>query len=460
MSYYHLSSEPAEIAGALYRPLGKLILSYSPSLPVSTVNDWTLLGDAVQADPAKPTPLDVLRSADLESVEVETATWAGRWLLIGHGTVRTDAGALLSCHYRRDPSFAIASSPGLLGKAPSDFSALREGWPVPPASGHRGVWTLLPSQVLDLESTECHPRPLFSGSLSKSNGKTLSYSDALERLATLYTTAARRVSGENIWIPLTGGMDSRLVLSIAYAAGLRAQTFTFQKPFPHLSRADGDLPPKLSAIAGFRHVRIWGKSPDPERVLRFDRMFPGAAVMPGSARFYYTRSYWDQLGANPVLLTGLCGELGRLYFGKKIPQKASLHQLMSTAPQSEENRLAISEMLSWWQKNPAPIEDAERWYLESRLAGWASNTANQLAVLYPGLRLSFVLNCAAAYATILGMEVAVRRAATHIQDLTALLLPGADKFPYNPPDPIWRKVPRLAERAIGKLVPDWYRKWR
>src|SRR5205085_2877275 len=57
-----------------------------------------------------------------------------------------------------------------------------------------------------------------------------------------------------LWLPLTAGYDSRLLLAAARAAEVDVTTFTFENP--RMSRADRDLPPALARIPNVEHRLI------------------------------------------------------------------------------------------------------------------------------------------------------------------------------------------------------------
>ena len=168
-----------------------LILSADPELRVGKTTDkngvsWFLLGLAVDTRPEFTTPLEEISRRPTEDVSRLYEGWAGRWALIGGNYLHLDAAAMLGCYYGKNAYGELwaSSSPVLIkqvlglnelpSKLDSDNSnswqplpdATVRGevrgisWYPPPHSSIPGVFRLLPSQILDLQTGSYQPRNL------------------------------------------------------------------------------------------------------------------------------------------------------------------------------------------------------------------------------------------------------------------------------------------------------------
>jgi hypothetical protein len=283
------ASEAPALAGWMQRPLrpGR-VLVHEPDLRVAIAqardgSAWWLLGGAVQTDPTRPDPADgIARAPSAEAMAACTATWAGRWVLVGADELYADASALLSCYYRPAISAAglcVSSSAALLvaPAAPTVSDATNPpithgigmDWYPMPAARHVALTRLLPSQMLRLSDGVVLPRPLV-GPLERP----LPYDAVLDRLAAYLTDTVRRVgdgAGRPLLVPLTSGYDSRLVLAAALGAGVPVRTYTsMSSTMPEYDRS---LPPLLAAAAGVPHRwDCWDRpgTYDPERRRIYD----------------------------------------------------------------------------------------------------------------------------------------------------------------------------------------------
>ena len=239
-------------------------LSYHQALPVAALRDrdggtWYLLGIAVQTDPRRPAPQEEIETARSDELDALSVTWSGRWILLGGGVLRTDAGGLFGCFYARNPGdekLLVSSSAAILrqqvgggdSSPPLRYQTGMEWYP-PPASRFARIHRLLPSQTLAY--TEEHEpvryRPLVSDWVEAP------YDETLAHLETSLRTAVRNLaeSGRRLKLGLTGGFDTRVLLATMWREGLDFTLFTWD--IPDMSRADRVLPPLLARDAGLPH---------------------------------------------------------------------------------------------------------------------------------------------------------------------------------------------------------------
>lgn len=427
-------------------PIGEgFHLSYHQALPVAAARDrdggvWYLLGIAVQTDPKRRAPLDEIASARPQEVDALTSTWAGRWGLFGGGSLRADSGALLSCFYSRsshEGRLLVSSSAALLetlvdGGDPSPPLRYEVGmdWYPAPASRFAGIRRLLPSQALDLSDEEraVRHRPLVKGEAEAS------YDETLANVETSLRTAVRNLaaSGAPLWLGLTGGYDSRLLLAAMWREGLDFTTFTWD--IPGMARTDRVLPPLLARDAGVPHQLIERERFDEERLRTFDAHTALHTVE--LDRVLYPWGQYAQFPRGAIVIQTTLLEVGALYYhGKLPPQPANIAQSVEQAfgvsehyPDSAAHREGLRDWAAWIDAHPEPAMDwRDRFYWEQRGA-WAGSSfqASDLA------EAEFVspVNHESLMEAVLRIDPSRRRGKRWEVDLAYRMAPFATDHPY------------------------------
>jgi hypothetical protein len=442
------------------------VLSSCPTLPVQVVSaadgvSWALLGLALQSDPARPDPAAEIAATTSSDVSRLSATWAGRWVIAGDGKVYSDAGALLGCYYWRKPAEAgsgvwVSSSSALLGRAAAAYGAapspheLAHGrgldWFPPPQSRFSSVRRLLPSRLLNLGTGQPEPRAWLPDIATG-----LSYDAALAELEQRLVTPLKKLpvrAGTTVWVPLTAGFDSRLVLAAAMRAGLPVRTYTNYRR--RLSLADLELPPHLARAAGVPHEWHRPGRVRPEAERAYDEHSGGETA--GVDRGYFARGQWDFAREGDIVLRGGCFEVGRCYYyrrlpaptGPRPPDAVTIAQGLREAPGTPAAH-ALAEWIAAAEQIPVPgLDWRDRFYLEQRLAGWLSALEQSLDITVA--ERVHVANAGATYAVLLGLPENVRASGQHQRDLVARLAPPLAEFPFNPPEEAFGRLSRLGYR--------------
>jgi hypothetical protein len=446
-----------------------LHLSRCGDLPATSVTDargvpWRLLGTALQSDPEAAEPREQLALHAAGSPLDAYASWCGRWILIGDAEVHLDAGGLIGCYYRTIDDGGRAelwasSSPAILASLGGGRGRLEQApklhpgkgmeWYPLPRSGFDGVDKLLPTQILRL-SANVHPRVMPRPPLVDVAG-TESYSDLVAALQRNLTTALRRLAEgeEAVWLPLTSGLDSRLVLAAASYVELPLKTFT--QTYPLMSRADRSLPPLLAKEAGYEHRRLSPARGSRSRRRLFDA-HTGRHCADGD-RWFFAHGQWEMIPAPAMILRGGVFELGRCYFHRKFPDRRTEDLLGLLAagfhfdefhPSSRAHHEGIAEWVEWVARTPRRgLDWRDRLYLEQRIAGWVS-TIEQALDLTSYNRV-YLANSHEYLSTMLAIPEARRCRGQHHLDLIQRMAPELLRFPFNPPDDSLRLSRKLRD---------------
>lgn len=396
-----------------------VVLSTCPTLPVEEVNGL-VLGIALRPGERR-------------------ASWSGRWVFIGNDLkLELDAGGMLGCFYRRiDDAFWVSSSPELLraiepelppSSPPIDPDNWRRDWYPPPRSGIRSVSRLLPTQLLDVRSGAIEPRPLAPGRASRTVEQIVQ--ELADILVALMTEAAARFP--DLWVSLSGGMDSRTILAATHAAGIRVTVYTNDKPGT-ITRADRTLPPKLARALGLEHRLISPRDPDPRRLALFDRHTAEHTF--DTERRYVAYRHWDQVPSSAIVLAGNNWEVGRgAYFDLFEPSLPAAGSDMG---------IWLQEWIDWVHATPEPgppLDWRDRFRIEQNVAGWLSSL--EQAVDITGRQRISIATCGDIFSRLLSLPEDVRRSGSHQLELIRRLAPELSRFPINAPDSSLRAVVR------------------
>jgi hypothetical protein len=283
----------------------------------------------------------------------------GRFVTITDGVPSLDPAGTLGCFFRNaDGRLWASSSPSLLRRVepklplPSPQERPRwkseHEWFPPPLSGIRGVSRLLPSQRLNLLTGEALPRPLLPP-IPK-----VTYNVALNAIEQILRLTVRAVADrfDELWLPLTARVDSRVLLATCAAEGVDIVPFTFDREPTKIGEADRLLPPKLAATAGYEHRLIPMQRYDAEAVAVFDEHT--AFHSDDLDRECVGLGQWELIPREALVLGGNVFELGRCYYYARQPQ----------APQ---------EWCEWLERTPSDVDWRGRLYMEQRIAGWLSS---------------------------------------------------------------------------------------
>lgn len=450
-----------------------LYLSRCPDLRTASFRDrrgvtWWLLGLALQSDPDAPAPSQQLAENETGGALLDVyGSWAGRWILISESEIHVDACGLLGCFYRtinRGPTAELwaSSSPALIAALPRRERVYDAGskihlgkgmdWYPPPRSRFAGVKKLLPTQVLSLAAGT--NRQLSPRSPLVDVPKPKTYEEALDALQRTLVTSLRQLrdGSEPIWLPLTSGLDSRLILAAAKQAQLSLTAFTQQ--YPLMQTADRRLPPLLAREVGYEHKLI----PPARFSRRRERMFDAHTArhcVEGDRRFFAHRQ-WEVIPASAVILRGAVFGLTRCVDHRAFanPVVSDLLETISQRfhfrefhPDSYPHLAGAADWVDWSAHTPYPgLDWRDRFFLEQRTAGLASSVEQALDLT--AYERPYIANSHRYLSTALMLPEETRRSSRHHIDLIGRMAPELLTYPFNPPDD-------AMVRVLYKLRDEW-----
>lgn len=438
-------------AGWIARELGcGHWLSTCPHLRVTDATDaegerWFILGLAIQSDASRADPAQEIAAARTQDVPTLSDEWGGRYVLVGPGIVETDAAGLLGVYYRvlGRSEVWISSSPVLLAKLPSasaaeDTRVLRHpravNWFPLPESRYAGIFKQTPSQRLRWHGgrAELTPRPLAARI-----DEAAEYDTLLDDFGSRLQTLASRLPQARLWLPLTGGFDSRLLLSLVTKVGLRPTAYT--QTWKHLSVADRVFSARMAADTGTSH-RLFGPH---RRNRRHERMVDDHTGRHVSDvdRMFIAHGQWEFCRFGDLALRGGGFELARLHFWRRFKKLGPRQDWpnareLAAAFFAEPDDPAVADFerwLAWVQEHPQPgVPWIDRFYIEQRLGGWLSGIEHMLDTTE--MERVYLINCRAIFGDLLRVPLDLRSQARPHRDLIQRWAPRLMEYPVNPTD--------------------------
>jgi hypothetical protein len=447
---------------------GAGILSYCPKLPVQKVvspngSEYILIGFAVQTDTSRPSPVEELANSPAVDANL-TYSWAGRWIVIANGTLQTDTAGMLGCLYTGagESEPRVSSSAALLRTVDApifDDRVLGHNvgveWYVAPFTRYEGIRRLLPSQQLDLKTGKIMAKRLF-------RSVQLTYEQALEQVedTLVEAIAALGKTSKSLWLPLTAGFDSRLLLAATLRAGAKVRCYT--QWYRDMSHADLTIPPKLARLAGFEHVLIKPGNCDRSTEAIFALHTSGQSA--DRDKEFICRGQWDLFRETDIILRGGGIEIGcprasRFHFtaSRENPWKVPpVNQILTEYMRDATGAtpplgFALQEWRAWTEATEHPeIDWRDRFYIEQRLGAWASSIEQALD-LSPCMRIP-LSSCGRYMSGILQIPEHIRQESAHQVELIRRMAPDLLAYPFNPKDSLIRRIPRAMRYRSRSVV--------
>lgn len=442
-----------------------IFLSYCETLPVQIGVDlfgkkFALIGIAVQIDKDREDPIEELKKGN-ENIEDVISTWSGRWGLIYENEIHSDFSGLLGLFYsENEQGLWISSSVSILNnlrnKTTVNKTFINENqmnWIPPPLTNIREVYSLLPSQYIDLNKKEIKMKQLFPEKFL-----TISEDDAIIMLKDYLITGVNNVAkmNKNIWVPLSAGYDSRLILATTLYSQKPFKTYTMRKTnkwsfFSNkpvtspVSKGDMVIPLDIASKIGIDHKWINKGNFSHQKLMLFDNH--SAYRVKENDRVYFSNGQWDWTNDDDIILFGQVFEMGHGHYYSDFSynnNKMNLSEVLYKF-NIKENSLShqsLIKYLEWLQKYEKKYSENVDWrdkfYLEQRLAGWLSSLQQALD-LVKGEKIH-IANSQKFICTLLALSQTTRIGIEHHKKLIEKMAPELLEFPFNPPDPFFYSI--------------------
>jgi hypothetical protein len=287
----------------------------------------------------------------------------------------------------------------------------------------------------------------------------MSYDDLLDRLQAYLIIALQQASklSNSLWLPLTAGYDSRLLLAAAHHAKIKVRTYTHIHK--DMSDADRKLPSKLAKAVNLSHSAYVGKSFEEQLASQYDQHTGRHCV--DRDRYYISHAYFDWCRKQDLILRGGCFEIGRCFYWTKFPTNSPSSRPPAAKeivggfkwhrPTSEtQSSKAIEEWIEWSQRTPHEEMDwRDRFYWEQRLGGWLSSIEQSLDLI--NANRFYAANSHYFFSYILQIPVEKRGRSQHHIDLIERMAPSLLAFPFNPLPIKQRTLRWLKRKLIGGI---------
>ncbi|MEO0373584.1 MAG: hypothetical protein AAF329_02935 [Cyanobacteria bacterium P01_A01_bin.17] len=437
-----------------------IYLSYCPELQVGNAQDlngnrWFLLGIAVETQLHRSAPLIDIAETTTDKVPELSASWAGRWILLDEKRLYLDASGLLGCFYGQTAegkTWSSSSATLLTETLPAQAIDERTlhyetgiSWYPPPRSRFLDIRRLLPSQALCLETGRPIPRPLMPAIQPER-----AYEQGLELIQQCLVTTLKHLStlGQPLWLGLTAGYDSRLMMALCRVAQIEVKLYT--RVAARMSIADQRLPPLLAKVCGYSHTFLHRDQRFPERQALV-AAHSGGQISAGDAE-PFVRGDRDQLkglafGGHGFAIASGFWRLRELPEVLPNPETgAKLIAQLFQEPSQSSAAAGLKEWLDWIARHPQPhLNWCDRFFIEQRQAGWLS-AKEQVYDLTDLVRFP-ILNCAYLYALLLSIPESQRLNSLIQEALIRQTVPELLDYPFNPDDLSFGPLQILSTKA-------------
>ena len=313
-------------------------------------------------------------------------SWTGRWLLITQNEIQIDACGLMGAFYTLGTEWCISSSLALMSqitgtKANETVSTNGLEWQLLPYTLLPNVFALFCTQKFLLKGKE------LSVSFNKwiTDYSFLTTNEKVERINYILHNAIYNIgckSNRNIWIALTGGKDSRLVLAAAIAANINFKSFTLEHD--NISISDKKIPRKIAKDLGFEHIFIKTKKTSKSLKKDYQEFCNGNSL--GVDIKFYAKQQFNKIPSNAIIIRSGIFEAGQRY-GRRITSsnlncfEKNIKNYYQNSLKNQRQMEAFDKWLEYTNNNKIEFIDIrDRMYIEQRVGGWAAAIEQALCI--------------------------------------------------------------------------------
>lgn len=297
---------------------------------------------------------------------------------------------------------------------------------------YEGLCRLLPHHVLDMPGQARRIWPVEPI-------ERLSFERATEKVAASLKAVMVGVSEkyDHIRLPITAGLDSRILLAAARSTGIDARCYTYGPDdvgtLAQAKQNDMKIGRKVAAAAEFPHDAVsLPQSASLETIARMTSNVDSSIAALSLTVEHEALGEYAPKSGSVVSLNGNISEIASMEYGRLPTRMLSGHSL-ATITKTATSTLAISTYAEWL-KEMRNVSDLgynalDILYWEDRIASWQATVQQQMTQIWAVIT---PFNCQAILETMLSVPESCRRNKAFPKELIRLLDPDLLSIPVNP----------------------------
>lgn len=423
-------------------------LLYQDNLRIEIQEDkdgvcWYILGQAYCADTINKTPADDIKDSHTHEITSKYFYWAGRWTLIGNNQIHIDCVGLYShYYYQKNDEWYISPSMGIVVNCNiEDFPDIENSliqnisfdWYPAPLTKVDGIYRMFTSQIIQIseKGLKTIPREILSfkyNSYTEEEKIILLCKYLSNILVNIY-----KYSNKKIWLALTGGGDSRTLLSILMHEKIPFETYVMD--YNLILKGDKTIPKKLSEDFGFRHYFITAKGNlSREMINEFDEHTFGN--LNDGNRLFYGYSQYDLIPKDVLLLKAAIFEIGKGFYFDVLKDplnvRGDIYKAFPDLVNYKKYKHSLDLWFNWVEEHPYDMDMRDRLYLEQRNGGWIANLEQGLEIM--DQESIHPANCAVVVSLLASLSDETKQNGYVNKYIIEHLCPELLKEPINPKD--------------------------
>lgn len=401
-----------------------------------------------------------------ENCENEKRYWAGRWVLINKTKLYLDCCGTLGCFYYNEHGRVIISSslhliknivkPQLQSNYQikyGDGYGTFDYYPAP-FTIYSNVFKLLPSQNIEIGKKDLKVNINQQYMVKKYNrlSREQIKTKVIEGLSWEMQNISQ-VFNDNIWIPLTGGVDSRTNLAVAMYSGIKFHTYTIKRN--NTKKSDIYIPEKICKKLGRKNLLLSDlKNEVDDRKRIYEEHVAHCSV--GTEKRQFLANIDVPNAKKSIILWGTVWPSYIKHYhsffekGKDITERLkNINEICeSILDKSLVHEKSMRAWLEHVEKNPIiGLDWRERLYIEQRVGGWESYAAQGFDLL-DSVRIS-PINCQELIELLLSLDVSSRDKSTQVSIIDKCC-PKISKIQYGEKRSIIYRLYRKIRRILLK----------